>query len=123
MNEAWKKKSTDSCFDVTMGSYDGAEICELVGILILKSLEDKIEKQDIGLYRDDGLIILRNVNGKKNNRTRKYIIKVVKDLGFRTEIETNLKEVNFLDVIFNLNSGLYKPYKTERPVTLCYDLV
>ena len=30
MDEAWKKKSTDSCFDVTMGSYDGAEICELV---------------------------------------------------------------------------------------------
>ena len=56
MNEAWKNKSTDSCFDVTMGSYDGAEICELVGIFILKSLEDKIDKQDIGLYRDDGLI-------------------------------------------------------------------
>ena len=35
----------------------------------------------------------------------------MKDLGFRIEIETNLKEVNFLDVIFNLNSGLYKPYK------------
>ena len=48
---------------------------------------------------------------KKTDRTRKYIIKVVKDLGFRIEIETNLKEVNFLDVIFNLNSGLYKPYK------------
>ena len=63
MNEAWKKKSTDSCFDVTMGSYDGAEICELVGIFISKSLEDKIDKQGIGLYRDDGLMILRNVNG------------------------------------------------------------
>ena len=30
-NETWKKKTTDSCFDVTMGSFDGAEICELVG--------------------------------------------------------------------------------------------
>ena len=66
MNVAWRKKSTDSCFDVTMGSYGGAEICELVGIFILKSLEDKIDKQDIGLYRDDGLIILHNVNGQKN---------------------------------------------------------
>ena len=28
--EPWRKKDTDSCFDVTMGSYDGAEICELV---------------------------------------------------------------------------------------------
>ena len=30
--EPRKKKNTDSCFDVTVGSYDGAEICELVGI-------------------------------------------------------------------------------------------
>ena len=56
-------------------------------------------------------MILRNANGQKTDRTRKYIIKVMKDLGFQIEIETNLKEVNFLDVTFNLNSGLYKPYK------------
>ena len=31
-NETWKKKSTESCFDVTVGSFDGAEICELVGL-------------------------------------------------------------------------------------------
>ena len=43
-----------------MGSYDGAKTCELVGVFILKSLEDKIDKQDIGLFRDDGLMILRN---------------------------------------------------------------
>ena len=54
-----------------MGSYDAAEICELVGIFILKLLEDKINKQNIGLYRDDGLMILRNANGKKTDRTRK----------------------------------------------------
>ena len=95
MNEAWKKKSTNSYFDVTMGSYDGAEICELVGIFILKSLEDKIEQQDIGLYCDDGLMILRSANGQKTDKTRKYIIKVIKNLGFQNEIETNLKEVNF----------------------------
>ena len=55
MNEGWKKKSTNSCFDVTMGSYNGTEICELVGIFILKLLEDKIDKQGVGLYGDDGL--------------------------------------------------------------------
>ena len=56
-------------------------------------------------------MILRNVNGQKTDRTRKYIIKVMKGLGFQIEIETNLKEVNLLDATFNLNSGLYKPYK------------
>ena len=94
-----------------MGSYDGVEICEFVGIFILKSLADKTDKQDIGLYRDDGLMVLRNANDQKTDRTRKYIIKVMKVLGIQTEIETKLTEVNFLDVTFNLNSGLCKPYK------------
>ena len=31
-NEAWKKKDTDTTFDVTKGSCDGAEVCELIGI-------------------------------------------------------------------------------------------
>ena len=97
-----------------MDIYDDAEICELVEIFILKSLEDKIDKQGIGLYRDDGLMILRNANGQKTDRTRKYIIKIMKDLAFQTEIETNPKEVNFLDVTFNLNSRLYKPYKKSN---------
>ena len=58
-------------------------------------------------------MILRNANGQKTDKTRKYIIKVMKGLGFQIEIKTNLKEVNFLDATFNLNSGLYKPY--EKP--------
>ena len=36
-DKAWIKKDTNS-FDVTMGSYDGAEVCELVGLFILNSL-------------------------------------------------------------------------------------
>lgn len=93
------------------GSYDGAKICELLGIFILKSLGDKIEKQGIELDRDDGLMILRNVNGQKTDRTRKYIIRVIKELGFQIEIKTNLKEVNCLDVTLNSKSGLDKPHK------------
>ena len=31
-NQPWKKKDAEGCFGVTMGSCDGAEICELVGI-------------------------------------------------------------------------------------------
>ena len=36
-NTAWIKKNNSS-FDITMGSYDGAEVCELVGPFILKYL-------------------------------------------------------------------------------------
>ena len=45
-----------------MGSYDdGAEICEQVGIYILTRLATIIKNSECGLYRDDGLVTLRNV--------------------------------------------------------------
>ena len=44
-NVAWKKKTTTSCFDVTIGSYDGAEVCELVGTFILSKLEISLAKR------------------------------------------------------------------------------
>jgi hypothetical protein len=34
-NQTWCKKGSDSLFDVTMGSFDGAETCELVGLFLL----------------------------------------------------------------------------------------
>ena len=57
-DEAWKKKESESCFDVTMGSNDGAESCELTGIYILSQLSNLLPQKDIDLCRDDGLILL-----------------------------------------------------------------
>ena len=45
---------------------------------------------------------------------RKLVIKTFKDVGFKIEIKTNLKTVNFLDVILSPNSGTYIPYKTTN---------
>ena len=81
-NVAWKKKTTTSCFDVTMGSYDDAEVCELVGTFILSKLENIIGKKNTGLYRDDGLVVLRNMNAWGIDKIRKIIIKMFKDIGF-----------------------------------------
>ena len=55
-----------------------------------------------GLYRDDGLIVLNKVTSQKTDKIRKKIIQVFKDNGFSIDIVTNLAEVNFLDVTFNL---------------------
>ena len=109
--EVWKKKSTTSCFDVTMGSYDGAEICELIGVYILSHLETIINKNKMRLYSDDGLLILWGANGQKTNETRKNIIEIFKNIGFKIDIVTNLKEVNFLDDTFILTNGTFSPYK------------
>ena len=53
-NTTWCKKTTKSLFDVTMGSFDGAESCELVGSYLLSKLTPEYGN-DIGHDRDDGL--------------------------------------------------------------------
>ena len=110
-NEPGKKKNTESCFNVTMGSFDGAKICELVGIHILSLLSNKLDKQSTGLYRDDGLVLLRNTSKQKTDRIQKDIIETFKNSGFKIKIKTNLHIDNVLDVTFNLLDGTYKPYK------------
>ena len=82
-----------------------AEVCEFVGIYLLPLLANIIDKNSSGLYRDDGVIFLRNVNGQNMDRVRKTVIKIFKKVGFKIEIQSRLKIVNFLDVIFNLANG------------------
>ena len=77
-----------------MGSLDGAEVWELVGIYILCLLAKLINKKYCGLYRDDRLLILRNVNGQQIDRMRKNIIKIFKDIGFAIDKDTNPKIVD-----------------------------
>ena len=47
-------KRDSRLFDVTMGTYDGAEVCELVENYLLYELSKLYEKKYIGLYRNDG---------------------------------------------------------------------
>ena len=81
-----------------MASFDGAEICELVGLYIQSKLEKILPKSNVGLYRDNGMALLRNLNGQHAGKVKKNIIGVFKDIAFSLEIETNLHEVDFLDV-------------------------
>ena len=83
-------------FDVTMGSYDGAEICELVGLYMLDLLSNIFNKELIGLYRDDGLAALR-LSGPEADRARKDIIKIFKQCGLRMTVDFLFKETDFLD--------------------------
>ena len=52
------------------GKFDGEEVCELVGIYISCFLPKIISKKDCGLSRDDGQLILQNVNGQQIDRMR-----------------------------------------------------
>ena len=60
--EPWVKKKGGS-FDVTMGAYDGAKMCDPIGIYALYLIGKKCDSKNIGLYRDDRLALLKNVSG------------------------------------------------------------
>ena len=103
--EPWIIKVGNEEFDVPMGCFDGAEICEMVEIYILYQLKNVIRKENAGLYRDDGLGVLRNSSGREVERLRKRIIKVFKDCGLNITIKISLKTVDFLDVCFDLENN------------------
>ena len=108
-NSPWAKKQ-GNLFDVTMGSFDGAEVCELVGLFILHQITQQINGIEVGLYRDDGLAIARNLSGPQIDRARKMLHKIFDDNKLKIDIKCNLKVVDYLDVTFDLNSGTHRPY-------------
>ena len=61
-----------------MSKFDGAEICEVVGLYILHKLDDKYGKERINLYMDDGLVWLEITSGSEVERRRKAFIKSFK---------------------------------------------
>jgi len=113
-NEPWVKRDLEN-FDVPMGSFDSAEVCDIVGLYMLNLL--KPIGIEIGLYRDDGLA-LSNMNGPGTERAKKKIIKIFSDNGLKITVNTNVKIVNFLDVTLDLNDGSYKPFSKpdNKPV-------
>ena len=99
----WVKKD-NSDFDVTMGSYDGAEVCELVGLYLLNLLTNEFGKNNIGLYRDDDLSCFQNISGPDSEKTKKKMRKIFKENGLNITVECNLALTDFLDVTFDLKS-------------------
>ena len=94
-----------------MGSFDGAEICELFGLYLLDKLSSLIGRKNVGLYRDDGLAAINSSSGPVLDKMRKDIIALFKNEGLSITIETNLFETDFLDVTFNLATGKFFPFR------------
>ncbi len=96
-----------------MGSYDGAEICELIGLFILNTLQDRFGK-NVGLYRDDGLAVVNTrSDGRLSDKERKELTATFEDLGLKITAMTNQHRSNFLDLTFDLNDA--STNRTEKP--------
>ena len=102
----WCKKG-NTLLNVTMGSFDGAETCELIGLYILSQLQHM--DINVGLYRDDGLAVCERTP-RQIEQIKKDICKIFKQNKLKITIEVNMKTVDFLDITMDLRTGINKPF-------------
>ena len=76
-----------------MGSYDGAESCELVGAFLLHKIKEK-HGNNFGLYRDDGLGIT-NATPRQVELIKKDLCTIFSEHGLKITIEANKKNRQF----------------------------
>ena len=91
----WVEKDGSEDFDVPMGCFDRAEVCELVGAFILNKLKNVFQNNTFGLYRDDRLAVIKGLSGLEIERLKKNVVRTFKDCGLNITIEANLHTVNW----------------------------
>ena len=105
------KKKTNHEFDVTMGSFDGAETSELVGLYLLSKVSKIIDNTHLDLYHDDGLPLITNCNGRKLDKIRKKLHQTSKDKGLKITVELCDDNIEFLDISLNVSDKSHRSYK------------
>ena len=111
-NKPWRKKTAVN-FDVTMGSYDGAECCELVGLFLLNNIKQIIPNKQVGLYRDDGLAVVQG-NNSQLKRMEKKLHQLFKSFNLKIEVTFGMKSTDFLDIILDLSTDSYRPHMKDN---------
>ena len=102
-DQPWVKKGNKS-FYVTMGHTTVLKCVTLLDDLGLV----------LGLYRDDGLAV-SNLGPRQTEIRKKRICKIFKENGLNiTTEETNGTKVDFLDVNFNLEDGIFRPFMKKN---------
>ena len=104
-----------------MEAYDGVEVCELVGNYLLYELSKLYEKNDIGLYLDNRLVVFKNKSGPELEKIKKSIQAIFWENKLKITIQCNLKIVDQLDLTFNLTDSSYCPFnKTNNEINYKY---
>ena len=65
---------------------------------MLSLISEKYNKQDFGLYRDEGLGVVKNKSRPETEKVKKNIQKVFKGNKLYIVIKCNMRLVNYLDV-------------------------
>ena len=112
----WVKKVSEDYFDVTQGSFSGAEVCELVGLFLLSQITEIVPSHLVGIYRDDGVMIT-DARPRSAEKLKKQLCEIFSRNGLSLEAQANVKIINFLDVTFDLGRGIFKPYRKPNDET------
>ena len=92
-----------------MGSFFGAELCDLVGLYALCKLKDLYNQKDIELYRDDGLAIINRKSNQELERFKNNTIKTFTKLGFKIMIDVGATKCNLLYISLDTSNNIFKP--------------
>ena len=120
-NSHWTKKKNPD-FDVPMGSYDGAEVCDICGLFLLAELSKQNLKANFGSYKDDGLGV-SNSTPRGIEQIKKKICETYRKYGLQVTIEANKKVVQFLDAEFDLCNDSFKPFFYQGIPPFMYMLI
>jgi hypothetical protein len=74
-------------------------------LFALNTLTKKFGKENIGLYRDDGLALIQSTSGRLADKAKKDLCAQFLQFGLKITAEVNHQLVNFLDVII-LKTGV-----------------
>ena len=105
-NTTWVKKG-DTNFDITMGSYSGAECCDIVGLFLLSRLQHLPIK--VGAYRDDFLSVCA-LTPFQVEKVKQEVIEVFQQYGLKVKAKANARICNFLDITLDLSNEVHSPY-------------
>ena len=104
----WSKRR-EAKFDVGMGSFDGAESCDIVGLFMLSEITKLKLNIDLGLYRDDGLGV-SSARGRQVEAIKQKIGETLLKHGLRVTTDANKKNITFLDIEMDLTDDTHKPF-------------
>ena len=111
-----KKNNAD--FSVEQGSFDSAEVSELVGQFILFHMSKLIPKEQNGIYRDDAIMVLKTTGRGCTKMGERLNVLFREKFDLKITFEANLNIVNFLDVTMSLEDGSYRPYRKDDLIPL-----
>ena len=97
-----------------MGAYDDAGACELVAVLIPYQLLLKYNKNNIDLYRDDGLAVFKNKSGLQAEKIKKHFQNIFRKNNLNIIVKCNLKNSRLPRSYTKSFRYSYKPFHKPK---------